>query len=132
MKVHAFRLTRGQDLKNEIKKYSQLHKIEAGIILTAVGCVSEAVIRMAGAKVVKSWKEHLEVVSLVGTLSVEDSHLHIALSKEDGSTIGGHLKEGCLVDTTMEIMIGELPDYEFKTELDQSTGYKELKVVHKK
>lgn len=128
MKVHVFRLKRGSDLKNEIKNFANKNSIKAGIILTCVGCVSEAVLRMAGAKKVKSWKEHLEIVSLVGTLSDGDSHLHLALSKEDGTTVGGHLKEGCIVDTTAEVVIGELPEYEFTTDFDEITGYKELKI----
>lgn len=94
MKTHVFRLSPGKDLKNELKQFAKDNKIKAGLILTAVGCVTKASIRMAGAtpenQVIKTFDEDLEVVSLVGTLSEQDSHIHIALSNKDGSTVGGH------------------------------------------
>lgn len=135
MKTHAFRLHRGQDIKNEIKQFVKDNNIKAGIILTAVGCVDRAVLRMAGATPEKfelrTFNEKLEIVSLVGTVSQIDSHLHISLSKKNGQVIGGHLKGEAIVDVTAEIIIGELDDVIFTTEEDAETGYKELKVIKK-
>jgi hypothetical protein len=42
------------------------------------------------------------------------------------STIGGHLVEGCLVNTTAEIVILELNNFEFSSKFDEKTGYDEL------
>jgi predicted DNA-binding protein with PD1-like motif len=135
MKTFAFRLRKGQDIKEEIKKFVKQNNIQAGIILTAVGCVDKAVVRMAGATPekfdIRTYEEKLEIVSLVGTVSKEDSHLHISLSKENGQVIGGHLKGEAIVDVTAEIVIGELEDVIFSTEDDPTTGYKELKVIKK-
>ena len=39
MKEHAFRLTKGQDLKVELEKYVQDNNIKAGIIVSCVGCL---------------------------------------------------------------------------------------------
>ena len=36
MKIHAFRLTKGMDLKKEIEKYVVNKKIKSGVILSAV------------------------------------------------------------------------------------------------
>ncbi len=49
MKTYAFRLRKGQDIKKENKQFVKDNKIQAGIILSAVGCVDKAVLRMAGA-----------------------------------------------------------------------------------
>ena len=50
MKEHAFRLTKGQDLKIELEKYIKENNIKAGIMASCVGCLYEAVIRNAGGK----------------------------------------------------------------------------------
>lgn len=136
MKTYAFRLHKGQDFKKEIIEFVKNKKIKAGIILTAVGCVDKVVVRMAGATPKKSdirtFTEKLEVVSLTGTISQTDRHLHITLSRKNGDVIGGHLKGEAIVDTTMEIVIGELENISFTTELDTITGYEELKVISKR
>ena len=88
MRSYAFRLQKGQDIKKEIKQFVKEHNIQAGILLTAVGCVDKVVIRMAGDMPekfnIRTYREKLEIVSLVGTVSPEDSHLHISLSNKDG------------------------------------------------
>ena len=70
--------------------------------------------------------DHCEIVSLNGTVSKERCHLHIALSKEDLSTIGGHLCEGCIINTTCELVIAEIPGTTIGKEFDEETGYQEL------
>ncbi|MDB5481924.1 MAG: DNA-binding protein, partial [Caulobacteraceae bacterium] len=40
----------------------------------------------------------------------------------------GHLAHGCVVNTTAELVIGELPQIEFRRPLDSATGYNELSV----
>jgi predicted DNA-binding protein with PD1-like motif len=54
------------------------------------------------------------------------SHLHISISDSTGRTIGGHLKEGSIVYTTAEIVLGLLPDIVFERQVDPTYGYKEL------
>ena len=48
-----------------------------------------------------------------------------------GKTIGGHLSDGCIINTTCELIILELPNYTFTREMDDSTGYKELVIKEK-
>jgi predicted DNA-binding protein with PD1-like motif len=67
-------------------------------------------------------------VSLVGTLSTNGSHLHLAVSDSTGRTIGGHLLDGCRVYTTAEIVLAELPQLDFRRETDATFGYQELVV----
>lgn len=129
MKIHAFRLTPGQDLKLEVVNYVREHQIKAGGVMTCVGSLSRAVIRMANEKITKTFEQKFEIVSLVGTLSQDGCHLHISLSDEEGRVIGGHLKEGCLVYSTAEIVLAEFDGMVFNRVHDQETGFKELKII---
>ncbi|MDH4358943.1 MAG: DNA-binding protein [Candidatus Berkelbacteria bacterium] len=132
MQTHIFRLRPGLNFKEEIDKYVQERKILAGIVLTCVGNLKKAVLRMANAKIIKTWEGSFEIVSLVGTVGAGNSHIHICLSSEDGKTFGGHLKNGSIVGTTAEVVIGEIENLEFVREFDGETGYKELVARSKK
>lgn len=131
MKIHVFRLRRGSDLKKEIIKYSRHNKIEAGCILTCVGCLKRATIRMPVTETTRDYEEQTEIVSMVGTISRNDVHLHLSIANKEGSVVGGHMKDNCIVDTTAEVVIGEFEDYSFTTAPDKETGYDEL-VIKKK
>lgn len=126
MKIHAFRLTYGMDLKEEIFRYVQQHQLCAGVVLSGVGCLYEVSLRLAKGKSYLNQKQHYEIVSLNGTLSQDGVHLHISLSDEKGNVIGGHLMKGCLVNTTAEIVLLEITSYEFKREYDELSGYNEI------
>lgn len=126
MKVCCRRLHRGDDLLAEIRRLAQEEHLEAGVVVSAVGCVSRARIRDASGVHVREVNEHCEIVSLNGTVSAARCHLHIALSKEDLSTVGGHLLPGCIVNTTCELIIAPLRGWRFGTEQDAQTGYDEI------
>lgn len=125
---HAIRLTRGCDLKLEIIKYCKDNNINAGAIISGVGSLSHLYIRLAEAKDYIDREESYEIVSITGTVSKEDVHIHISVSDNKGNTIGGHLKNGTIIDTTCELVIYELTDYAFIREFDQETGYDELAI----
>lgn len=122
---HCFRLTQGSDLKKEIEEYAIKNKI-SGIILCSVGCLSKLTIRLADGKSILEKDGKLEIVSITGTLSKDGVHIHISVSDEYGNTIGGHLKDGCIVNTTAEVVIKEFDDIKFTREYDKNTGYDEL------
>lgn len=125
---HAIRLTRGCDLKREIVNYCKDNNINAGVILSAVGSISHLHIRLAEAKEYIDRDEFYEIVSITGTVSKEDVHIHISVSDNTGATIGGHLKDGTIIDTTCELVIYELTDYAFTREFDEVTGYDEIAI----
>lgn len=126
MKTYAFRMKRGQDLLKTIEAFCQENHIEAGVMLSGVGCVSRARLRDASGVTIRDIDEPMEIVSLNGTVSAKRCHLHAAFSKEDLSTVGGHLVSGCIVNTTCEAVIGILDGVRFDTEFDEETGYDEL------
>lgn len=126
MKTYAFRLTKGEDLKVCIEKFVVEHQIQAGVILSSVGCLDKAVIRNAGGVECMTIQKPLEICQVDGTLSVDGCHLHITVSDETLKTYGGHLKDGCIVNTTAEVVLLELDHYKFTRQMDSATGYKEL------
>jgi predicted DNA-binding protein with PD1-like motif len=124
----TFRLKPGQLLKEEIEERAK--DIKAGVLLSIVGSLENAVLRMAGSKlnndIIKKWDEPFEIVSGTGTISKEGCHIHISLSDQKGNMIGGHLKDGCKIKTTAEIVIGIFDDVSYKRIYDKDTGFKEL------
>lgn len=121
------RLHEGEDLKKSIERIVSKHEIQAGCVLSLVGSLHTAVLRMAGAKQIKEWNgEHYEIVSATGTVSKQGNHIHISISDEEGNVFGGHLKDGCVVNTTVEVVIAVLPAFEFTRLVDASTGFEEL------
>ena len=126
VKCHSLRLRRGMDLMGSIKALCREKEIAAGVVLSAVGCISRGRVRDAGGVTIRQITDHCEIVSLNGTVSEKRCHLHIALSREDLTTIGGHLCEGCIVNTTCELVIAELPGTAIDVEFDDETGYDEL------
>jgi predicted DNA-binding protein with PD1-like motif len=128
MTVYAIRLSPGQDIKKELTAFVREKNLHAAFIITCVGSLQQAVLRLANQPNALTRVEKFEIVSLTGTLSPDGAHLHIALSDSIGTTIGGHLLEGSLIYTTAEIVIGEAETLSFKRETDPATTYKELKV----
>ena len=126
MTLHSLRLRRGTDLMRAIKDLCREKHIAAGVVLSAVGCISRGRVRDASGVTIREISDHCEIVSLNGTVSEKRCHLHIALSKEDLTTIGGHLCEGCVINTTCELVVAELPGTAIEKEFDGETGYDEL------
>ena len=132
MKHHAFRLTYGMDLRQGIEDYCRDNDIHSAAIVTVVGCVYRARIRLADGETIEEYDDRYEIVSLTGTVSPDGSHMHVSLADEDGRVIGGHMCNGCLVNTTAEVVLVSLDEeYRFSREYDDSTGYDEL-VIRKR
>ena len=126
MKTYALRLCPDQDLREALDDFSNGYSIRAAVILTCVGSLKHAVLRMADENVIREFDEKFEIVSLVGTLSPDGNHIHMSLSDRGGKTIGGHLKKGCIIHTTAEIVIAECDGLSFSRECDARTGFDEL------
>lgn len=124
MKELAFRLKKGDDLRACIEQNCK--GINTAIVLSGVGCLYHAHFRLAKAIDYFDAEEDYEIVSLNGTISNGSAHIHIALSDEKGNVIGGHLEKGCLINTTCEVVLGVLEDYESQRVFDDDTGYDEI------
>lgn len=133
MKLYATRITEGEDLKAAISQFSIDNQLHSGVIVSAVGSLGKARIRMAGAEPhhqdVREYEGIFEIVSLIGTVAnAGKPHLHISISDKDGSVVGGHLKDGCIVHTTVELAIASDSALQFTRELDDATGFDELTI----
>lgn len=128
VKAYALRLRPGQDLRHELVAFAQQHQLRAAAVLTCVGSLTTTSLRLANQEGPTHYHGHFEIVSLVGTLSVNGSHLHLSVADSTGRTLGGHLLEGSVVYTTAEIVLSELPELDFRREPDPTYGYQELTV----
>ncbi len=128
VKIHAFRLKPGADLRKSIQAYVAEHNIQAGYMITCVGSLTQTHLRYANQPNGTQLKGFFEIVSLVGTVSINGNHLHLSISDSTGKTIGGHLLEDNLVYTTAEIVIGESKNLIFTREKDGTTPWEELQI----
>lgn len=126
MNIHIFRLKPGQDLKRAILQHADEHNIRAGFVITCVGSLTHAALRLANDKHTTMYTANFEVIALAGTVETGYAHLHLSIADETGTMIGGHLQEGSLVRTTAEIVLGEALGLAFRREFDPMSGYREL------
>ena len=134
MKTFALRLMPGKDLKKEIEAFALKQGLKAAFVVTCVGGLQQVTIRMAGAKPdtqdIRTLTQDFEIVSLVGTTGPDGSHFHIAVSDKEGHVLGGHLKEGTIINPTAEIVLGEMDDTTFTRQMDDETGFAELVIAN--
>ena len=131
LRILTLRLKPGQDLREQLESFVKEQRIKAGFLITTVGSLRQASIRLADQPAATDFAGKFEIVSLVGTLGQDGVHLHISISDSTGKTIGGHLVAGCLIYTTAEIVIGDAQGLSFSRELDAETGYQELRIRKK-
>jgi predicted DNA-binding protein with PD1-like motif len=128
MKVVPLRLRPGDDLSLSLEAWMALQQAQAGCVISGIGSLSVAQLRLAGQPESTMISGDLEILSLAGTLSPDGVHLHVAVADSTGSVIGGHLCTGSLVRTTAELVVGLLPEWRFCRQLDPATGYSELQI----
>jgi predicted DNA-binding protein with PD1-like motif len=128
MRNYTFRLRSGQDLFDSIEAFVKKKRVEAGCVLSGVGSLTHAAIRLANREYTSQYDGYFEIVSMTGTVSVHGSHLQISVSDGDGKTIGGHFESGCKIYTTAEIVIAVFEDVIYKREFAEDSGYDELAV----
>ena len=126
MRTFPLRLHPGEDLKQALVAYAQKNEVRAGLVLTCVGSLTRAALRLADQPETSFFDGRFEIVSLVGTLGPDGPHLHIAISNSTGKTLGGHLQDGSLIYTTAEIVLADLEGWVFAREIDPQTTYDEL------
>lgn len=127
--VLANRLTQGADLKIAVQELVNKHRISAGSLVSCVGSLAKINIRLAGAESTLVTEGYFEIVSIMGTLTPDHQHIHIAVADSKGHVFGGHLLEGNIIDSTAEVIIHSYPQLNFSRAFDPSTGYTELVIT---
>lgn len=133
MKTFPIRLPPGQDLRVALEAAVLGQNCRAAFVLSGIGSLSTAGIRLAGADQPTRLTGSMEILTLSGTVAVSEggkssSHMHMAISTATGQVLGGHVAPGCIVLTTAEVLLALLPDWQFTREPDAQTGYDELVV----
>lgn len=127
IKFYAARLPSGADLRQAIAELAQAKDITAGTVVSGVGHLTRLVVRLAdatpGHSPVLDRRENFEIVSLTGTLETGDLHLHLSAADKHGNVVGGHLKPGCIIGITLELVILAETDLQFKRQLDPGNGF---------
>jgi len=116
------RIKPSHDLKKELLKI----KIKSGIIISGVGSLKNATLRLADENILEV-EGPFEIISMQGTITIDGIHAHLAIADKEGKMIGGHLKKGCEVHTTAEVAILPYTGI-LRRSKDEETGYMELKV----
>uniref|UniRef100_K1P8Z6 WD repeat-containing protein 27 n=1 Tax=Magallana gigas TaxID=29159 RepID=K1P8Z6_MAGGI len=127
---YPMRFEPGADLQKGLLKFTEDNGLSAAFVITCVGSVTKATLRMANSTTIKTYEGHFEIVSLVGTLS-SGGHLHMSISDAEGNVFGGHVFGDVIVYTTAEVIVGNCPGAVMNREEDKRTGYKELTVQSK-
>ena len=130
MKTLPIRISPGQDLRAALEAAVVAQNCRAAFVLSGIGSLSTAGIRLAGAAQPTRLTGSMEILTLSGTGAAggdkAGSHMHMAISTATGQVLGGHVAPGCIVLTTAEVLLALLPDWQFTREPDAATGYDEL------
>ena len=134
------------DLLEGIKELVKKERVQAGVILSAVGALKKAVFR--NLKVLppdlKIEKHHrlyfeleqpMEIVSLTGWIATKEDgdteiHAHFSAStvmNDQVVTLGGHLTSGTLTSIKVVIVIGVIEDTDIKAGLDPRLNQTDVK-----
>lgn len=138
----AVRLGPGEEVKAALLRTAAAHELSAAWVLTCVGSVTQARIRLAahGSDVSDGSNDFMdlvgphEIVSAVGTLTGNgEGHVHISVADATGRVVGGHLVSATVFTTAEVVIQGTQRDrsdgFHFSRSLDTRTGFKELVVT---
>ena len=131
-RVEVLRLLPGADVRQSLENWAKAGSVKAASIVSAVGSLKSAALRFSDQKDATLLKGPFEIVSLSGLVASSGVHLHASVSDSAGKTLGGHLAEGSIVYTTLELVIGVYRDVEFLRKQDDKTGYSELFIQHER
>jgi len=122
------RLTHGADLIDEIIAVAKEHHIELAQCW-AIGAVKRARLAYYDQDGQAYWEfaldRHLEIVSLIGNVSLRDGqpavHAHASFADEEGRMYGGHIAAGCEI-FACELLLVEYSGEILEREHDGVTG----------
>lgn len=133
MRMVAVVLKPGQDLRTAIEDVVAAQHINAATVISCVGALSHARLRMAGTgreeQAVLDYEGKFEIVSLIGNVGPDRTHLHMSISDKAGRVIGGHIKTGGnIVDITAELVLAVDDSLRFTESRDDTVGWDNLVV----
>ena len=113
-------------MRTTLRDWANANNIEAAAITSAVGSLTHAHIRYANRADGIMTTADLEVLFLSGTLSIHGMHLHLSVADRDGKMLGGHMLDGCIVRTTLELTVQLIDGLRMLRVNDEQSGNDEL------
>ena len=116
-RTYIFKLPKGKDLLESLAGFCHDNLVKCGIV-NVIGAVENATISVFDQAKKKYDKkviaEPLEVVSLMGNISIQDNrpcvHAHVMLTNQEGQVFGGHLLPGTkifIAEAYIQELVGE-------------------------
>jgi predicted DNA-binding protein with PD1-like motif len=109
IKVLPIRLIPGADLRLSLEKVLADQGEQAGWVLSGIGSLSTAPLRLAGKEELTILEGDLEILTLAGSLSSYGAHLHIGVADSNGVVSGGHLAGVAKVRTNAVVLVAYGP-----------------------
>src|SRR6204780_560062 len=94
LRIPVFRLRPGDDLLGGIRAYVNANHIQAAVLLSAVGSLTQASIRYANQPEAHIHRGHFEIVSITGTVEEGGEHAHLSIPTGQRTMLVGHLTKG--------------------------------------
>ena len=122
----ALRLEPGEDLRGRLEALTRERGWGAAFVIAGIGSLCVAALRLADEREPCVVEGPFELLTLAGSLSPDGAHLHASLADARGAVSGGHVCAGCIVRTTVELLVERLDRQRFERRADPRTGYPEL------
>ncbi len=134
-RIVVARISPGQDLLAALTEIARRENIRAGVILTCVALLDEAVLRNVAVipdelpitdahRVFVKKDGPYEVVSMSGYVRMQEGkpsvHAHLVISggPDHATAFGGHLAPGCHVFHLAEVIVGEITGVDLTVDMD--------------
>jgi predicted DNA-binding protein with PD1-like motif len=128
MTPRPLRLPPGDDLRAALEAVLAQSGASAAFVLQGVGSLGSTRLRLAGRTEPEALSGDFEILTLAGSLSPGGAHLHMSVADASGRVLGGHVAPGCIVRTTVEVLLVLLPEHRFARIADPRTGFAELSI----
>jgi hypothetical protein len=122
----ALRLEPGEDLRGRLEALTRERGWGGAFVVAGIGSLRVAALRRADAAEPCVVEAPFELLTLSGSLSPDGAHLHASVADANGAVSGGHVCAGCIVRTTVEVLVERLHGQRFERRPDPRTGHPEL------
>ena len=122
----VLRLNPADDLRAALHAALAAHGASAAFVLAGIGSLGTTQLRLAGAAEPSTLRGDVEILTLSGSIADNGVHLHMSVADAAGRVLGGHVAAGCIVRTTVEVLLAVLPEWHLTRKVDAATGYAEL------
>jgi len=112
---HSFyKLSSGSDVFNSLNEL-KVNSNSTSFLISAVGDLSKVSFKCPLSEKPITLSKKLEIITLSGYVTSSGSHIHISVSDENCSVVGGHLLPGSIVLKSLDILLGSIPTLNQRT-----------------